>query len=106
MNLDGRKSNIYFDKKGVQILEGDLLRIYHFIGSRRKINYMYFVVVIEETKDFPVMAVRNYDSNKPHCRLYVVCDNEQRIWFDAEIIHQRNWEKNRLKIKITKPLTT
>ena len=99
MKLEGRKNNIYYDKKGIQILEGDLIRVWHFIGARKKVNYMYFVSVIEETKDFPVMSLRSYYSDKPHCRLYVVCDNEQRMYKDAEIIHKRNWERPRLKIK-------
>jgi len=103
MNLEGRKNNVYYDKKGVQILEGDLLKVWHFIGARRKVNYMYLVTVIEETKDFPVMSLRDYHSDKPHCRLYVLCDNEQRMCKDAEIVDQRYWEKPRLKLKTFKP---
>lgn len=98
MNLEGRKNNIYFDKNGIQILEGDLLKVWHFIGARRKINYMYHVAVIEQTKDFPVMSIRDYDKEKPHCRLYVLCDNEERMYKDAEIISERDWETERLKI--------
>ena len=99
MNLEGRKSNIYYDSSGKQILEGDLLKVYHF-GKGNKTRYMYHVAVIEETLDFPVMSVRDYNSNKPHCRMYVLCDNKHRSFYGAKIIHQKNYTSKRLKIKI------
>ncbi|WP_126654093.1 hypothetical protein [Chryseobacterium aureum] len=104
MNLEGRKSNIYFDKTGKQILEGDLLQVFHF-RTRRKIYYMYQIVVIENTNEFPVMACRSIYSEKPHYRLYVVCDNEQRIYKDAKVIYERNYQNKRLKIKPIKEAT-
>lgn len=99
MNLEGMKSNIYFDKTGKQILSGDLLKVYHY-GRGNKTRYMYHVVVIEETKDFPVMSGKDYDSAKPHYRFYVMCDNEQRIYHTAKIIYGKDWQAKRLKIKI------
>lgn len=98
MDLEGRKSNIYFDKKGSQIKEGDLLKVLHF-RTKSKIYYVYHTVVIEETKYFPVMAGQEYYSEKPHYRFYVVCNNEKRIYNNAEIIYQRDWSEKRLKIK-------
>jgi hypothetical protein len=92
-----RKNKFFFDKKGNQILVGDLLKIYHF-RTKSKIYYMYHHVVLEQTEDFPVMAIQSYISDKPHCRLYVICNN--RIYYDAEIIHKFDYKTKRLKIKV------
>jgi len=99
MDLEGRKSNIYFDKTGKQILEGDLLQIFHF-RTKSKIFYMYHVAVMEEGKDFSVLALRAHYNIKPHYRLYQVCDNEQRVYYAAKIIGERDYQTKRLKIKI------
>jgi hypothetical protein len=98
MNLEGRKSNIYYDQTGRQILVGDLLKVFHY--TQGKVNrYMFHVVVMESGLDFPVMAVKGHYANKPHCRLYVVADNEQRIYWGSKIIGTRDWQTKRLKIK-------
>jgi len=102
MNLEGRKSNIYYDETGKQILVGDLLKVYHY-GNGNKTRYMYHVAVMEETQDFPVMSIRHYNYIKPHCRLYVVCDNDNRMYYGAKIISEMfNGDTKRLKIKLTK----
>ncbi|WP_312900214.1 hypothetical protein [Chryseobacterium taichungense] len=99
MDLEGRKNNVYFDKTGKQILEGDLLQVFHF-RTGNKIYYMYHVAVMEETKDFPVMALQTYYSIKPHYRLYQVCDNEQRVYHAAKIVCEKDYQTKRQKIKI------
>ncbi len=99
MDLEGRKNNEYFDQTGKQILVGDLLKVYHF-GSGNRTQYMYHVAVMEETKDFPVMAARCYTKYKPHYRLYVLCDNEQRVYKTAKIINMHDWETKRKRIKV------
>ncbi|WP_027380816.1 hypothetical protein [Chryseobacterium daeguense] len=99
MDLEGRKNNIYFDKTGKQILVGDLLQVFHF-KTRSKFHYMYHVAVMEEGKDFPVLALRNYDKEKPHYRLFQVCNNEQRIYHAAKIISEKDFQTIRLKIKV------
>ena len=93
LSLESRKDNTYYDKNGKQILVGDLLKVFHFRGARRKKYYMYQVAVMEDSefpKDsdrFPVMAVSSYLPNsKPHCRMYV-CVNENRVYETAEIVH-------------------
>ena len=96
--LEFRKNNLYYDKKGVQLIVGDLLKVFHF-RSRNRNYYMYQVVVMEETLDFPVLAFRDYDAIKPHYRAYVVC-NEQRIINICEIIYKKDWEEKRSKIKV------
>jgi hypothetical protein len=100
MNLEGRKDNTYYDQTGKQILVGDLLKVYHF-GKGNRTQYMYHVAVMEETQDFPVMALRCYTKDKPHYRLYVVCDNEQRVYRTAKIINMHDWESKRKRIKVS-----
>lgn len=99
MTLEERKNNTYFDKTGKQILVGDLLKVFHF-KSRNRNHYMYHVVVMEETKDFPVMACKDHYAEKPHCRMFVLANNAQRIYKNAKIIGTRDWETKRVKIKV------
>ena len=100
MTIEERKNNIYFDQTGKQILVGDLLKVFHFKSSKSRTHYMYHVVVMEETKDFPVMALKAHYADKPHCRLFVVADNPQRIYKGATIIGTHDRETKRQKIKI------
>ena len=105
MNLEARKDNTYYDQTGKQILVGDLLKVYHY-KLRKRHYYMYRVVVMEETKDFPVMACKVHHALLPHYRLYVVVD-KQRVYADAKIIGHKDWQTKRLKIKVEpSPLIT
>lgn len=99
MNLEGRKNNTYFDQKGTQILVGDLLKVHHY-GTGNQTRYMYHVVVMEAAYDFPVMAARSYTAQNPHYRLYVLCDNKQRVYSTSKIISKKDWETKRQRIKI------
>lgn len=95
------KDNIYYDQTGTQILEGDLLKVYHYTYRKRK-QYMYHVVVMEETKDGPVMSGKSHYADKPHYRIYACVDKETKIYKDAKIIDNKDWETKRMKIKIKK----
>ncbi len=97
--LDILKDNTYYDKTGKQILVGDLLKVYHY-GHGNRTKYMYHVVVMEETKDFPVMAVSAHWTEKPHCRMYVCADKQTRVYKTAKIISERDWETKRKRIKL------
>jgi hypothetical protein len=97
--LDILKDNTYYDQTGKQILVGDLLKVYHFNRGKRK-YYMYHVAVMEETKDFPVMAVSTHNTTKPHCRMYVCANKNSRIYESAKIIHEHDWETKRKRVKI------
>lgn len=99
MTLEERKDNTYFDQTGKQILVGDLLKVFHF-RSRKRNYYMYHVVVMEETPSFPVMALKAHYADKPHCRMFVVANNPQRVYEDAKIIGEKDWETKRKRIKI------
>ncbi len=94
------KDNTYYDQTGKQILVGDLLKVFHFISGKQKKNYMYHVVVMEETLDFPVMAVSGYRGEKPHCRMYVCANKETRVYEAAKIINEYEFQAKRKRIKI------
>lgn len=93
------KDNTYYDKTGKQILIGDLLKVYHY-GSGNRTKYVYHVVVMEETLDFPVMACSAHWATKPHYRMYVCVDKETRVYKTAKIISEIDWETKRKRLKI------
>jgi hypothetical protein len=104
MTLEERKDNTYYDQTGKQILVGDLLKVFHF-RSRNRNHYMCHVVVMEETNDFPVMACKGHYADKPHCKMYVVANNPQRVYLDAKIIGVKDWETKRKKIKVVETVS-
>jgi L-rhamnose isomerase len=95
------KDNTYYDQTGKQILVGDLLKVAHFYIGKR-LQYMYHVAVMEETKDFPVMAVSAHYCIEPHCRMYACADKETRVYKNAKIIGTKDWETKRKRIKVQK----
>ena len=99
MDAARQDDNTYYDQTGKQILVGDLLKVFHF-RSRNRNYYMFHVTVMEETKDFPVMACKEHYADKPHYRMYVVANNSQRVYLDAKIIGVKDWETKRKKIKV------
>lgn len=44
----GGRMNVY-DKHGIPIFVGDVIKVFHFIGARRKKYFMYKHVISEET---------------------------------------------------------
>ena len=97
MTLEERTDNTYFDQTGRQILAGDLLRVFHF-KTKRKIHYYYIIVVMEEMLSIPYMALKQHYADKPHCKMFIVC-NENRVYKNAKIIGEKDWETKRLKLK-------
>lgn len=93
------KNNTYYDKDGTQILVGDLLKVEHFKVGKR-VHYMYHVVVMEETQDFPVMAIKAHYADLPHCRMYSCTNKQTRVYETAKIIGEKDWQTKRQKIKI------
>ena len=98
MTIEERQNNTYYDNTGKQILEGDLLKIFHF-KSKRKNHYMYHVVVME-IGTFPVLACKEHYEDKPHYRLFQIVEN--RVYRNAKIIGEKDWSSKRLKININK----
>lgn len=101
MTLEERKDNTYFDQTGKQILVGDLLKVYHFTSGKTA-HYMYHVVVMDETTSFPVMSGKAHYADKPHYRMFVLCNNPQRVYRGAKIIATEDFQSKRLKIKVGK----
>jgi hypothetical protein len=95
--------NLFFDKKGKQILEGDLLKVFHF-RTRSKIYYTYNVVVKVQNEKGEFFMIKDYSADKPHCLLWVAASNSERIFKKAEII-AGDWQAKRKRIKINKEET-
>lgn len=62
--MDG---NLY-DKNGIQIMVGDVLKVFHFAGARRKRYYMYKQVIsavhLGEKDPKPYLRISHLDLNK------------------------------------------
>lgn len=83
--------NIY-DKKGRAIEPFDVLKVYHFTGSRRKRHYMYKHVLGIKKFNNPDLEYLQI-SSLSHCGhiYHEVIDG--RVLFDYEIVQGRNLEK-------------
>jgi len=73
------------DKNGITIEEFDILKIFHFIGPRRKKFYMYKTVI----KYKNMLYISHISSNPlvPGCTLDALDPN------DTEIVQSKNWSK-------------
>jgi len=40
----------FLDKKGHEIEEGDVIKVFHFIGARKKKHYMYKVIIKKQER--------------------------------------------------------
>ena len=81
---------------------GDLLKVLHF-GSGNRTQYMYHVAVIEETDWIFRNGCKDaIQKIKPHYRLYVLCDNEQRVYKTAKIVNMHDWETKESGLKLIK----
>lgn len=85
--------SILYDKKGVQILPNDLLKVYHFFNKRK--HYMYHVACKDDNGHW---RGRCYNDMEPHYYLNSSADDNGQI-LNAEIINRFDWETKRLKIK-------
>ena len=82
----GVDSLVYFDKQGKQINEFDVLKVFHFIGSRRKRHYMYKWVRRDDKGRMAIMHLT--ESDEPMVALAVVC-NKDGVFEGAEIVQSR-----------------
>jgi len=89
--------NKVFDKTGTQILEGDLLKVHHY-GQGTQKRYYYLVVVNEQINTTSFLSVRDYNSQYPHGRLYVMSDH-QRVVQHAKIVYRMDDRTRRERIK-------
>jgi hypothetical protein len=73
------------DKNGVVIEEFDVLKVFHFIGARRKKHYMYKIVVLHDG----LLYGSHIDSNplKPGYPLWITSQD------DTEVVQSSNYDK-------------
>lgn len=83
-----KKGEIFFDKNFVEIQEGDLLKVFHFIHYRRRRKvFMYHVVTFEEG----YFKGKSYHADKSHYFLFTV-SNKDNVITGAEVISKKGWE--------------
>lgn len=83
----------YYDNEGVEIEEGDLLEIFHFIHyQRRRKCYMYHVAVMEEYNGLFMWGGRDYNAPKSHYNLIAIANKETGVLPGVRIISKPNWE--------------
>lgn len=85
---------IIFDKKGVQIIEHDLLKVFHFYIGRNKKSYMFHVAVKD---DRGYWQGRAYNSNNAHYNLAAVCNTNFQLK-EYEIINRYDWITKRIRM--------
>lgn len=80
-----------YDKRGYPINEGDILKVFHFIGSRKKKHFMYKQVgsyALMGGPDKPYLMVHHlpYQEPKPNQPGYYILFDDERTLTDYEII--------------------
>lgn len=80
--------NPLVDKYGIPIEEGDILKVYHFTGARRKKHYMYKMAVLWDGKMYGshLNSVLGIKLDYP---LWTAESDSE----DYEIVQSKNWEK-------------
>lgn len=75
------------DKNGIPIEEFDVLKVFHFIGVRRKKYYMYKMAILHEGKLYGAHLDKN-----PLTPGYPLWTKGARLE-ETEVIESKNWEK-------------
>lgn len=76
------------DKYGIEIEPGDVLKVFHFVGARRKKHYMYKLAVSWNGKLYGAHLISNTPTT-PAYPLWTGTENSQ----DYEIVQSRNFNK-------------
>lgn len=83
--LEAAGEQSLFDKTGREIMRGDIVKVFHFVGARRKRYFMYKqalgAVCLKEGSSFRYMQFGHLDFGTPYHQL---CDG--RTLDDYEII--------------------
>ena len=72
----------YYDKNGKPINEFDVLKVFHFVGARRKKHYMYKWVQRDDNDRMIIKHLTNADESV----LLSAVVNKDGIFQDAEIV--------------------
>lgn len=97
--LHSKERKCYYDENGMEIQEGDLLKVFHFISyRRRKKEFMYQIVVLEEWNGLYWWGAKDYyvPGDKGHYRLIAVAAKETGIIRGTQIIASKNYENKRV----------
>ena len=81
----------YFDENGKEITEFALLKVFHFIGARRKKHYMYKWVRLssDAKRKRWWVALHLLDDNNDYYHLRSVADKETRVIKGAVIVQEK-----------------
>jgi hypothetical protein len=78
------------DKNGIVIEEFDVLKVFHFIGARRKKYYVYKLVILWDGHLYGAHLDRN--PLTPGYHLASLTDQDETL-MDTEIVQSKNMEK-------------
>lgn len=84
---------IFFDKKGREIKEFDLLKVFHFIGARRKKHYMYKWVRIKTIADKKFFMGMHLMKTGGEFYLGAVADKDNKLP-NAEIVQRGFYDES------------
>ncbi|QQT43333.1 Uncharacterised protein [Sphingobacterium multivorum] len=82
----------YFDENGIEIKEFALIRVFHFIGARRKKHYMYKWVKLKEHKGTMYWVAYHLENATESIHGYYHlrhCANEDRVIKGTVILQQQ-----------------
>ena len=88
MRKEKAPEGMLIDKNGREIRVGDVLKVFHFVGSRSKKHYMYKQVVerLDPPKACtPMFVISHLERNPPDRGTFVMSVNN-KVWLDAEIV--------------------
>jgi len=97
--LAPKERKCYFDEMGIEIREGDLLKVYHFRHylHRRKM-FMYHIAILQQNKDGYWWAAKEYnrEGDKGHYWLLAVANKETGMIMGTQIIASdpKGWEQD------------
>jgi hypothetical protein len=100
MNKD---RDFYYDERWNEIHEGDLLRVWHFRGRRKRIYYMYHIAIkqnISKTgttfQDNYWWAGKDYNRNdgKGHYWLKAMANPETGVIKGCRVIARAKWDES------------
>ena len=73
-----------YDKNGIELLPNDVLKVFHFVGARRKKHYMYKQVfdVVDNEGGYQVMRIEHLEKRGSYYHLKM----DGTIMNDVEIV--------------------
>ena len=98
-----------YDKHGREIMVGDTLKVFHFIGKRRKMHYMYKFVDAEVTfgdRKVPYLQVKHLNQRDEHYHLLLNGNKHEDIeivqGFGDDGVHFEDRPKREILTRIKK----